>query len=209
MATKGMAAPEVEQTYARARALCAQVGETPSSSRRCGAYVGSISTGGRCRRRGSWGTALPAGAARGRRRCTAWKPMKRSGPPCSIWANTPPPGRIFEQGIALIDPTAQRALALRHGVAPGVRCLVVCGQHAVVPGLSGAGRAAESGGAGPGPGAGPSLESGVRPALCGLLHHRRREVPAVQAQAEALLTLATAQGFRSMWGMGHAGGAGR
>jgi class 3 adenylate cyclase len=28
-ATKGFAAPEVEQTYARARALCAQVGETP------------------------------------------------------------------------------------------------------------------------------------------------------------------------------------
>ena len=29
MATKGIAAPEVEQTYARARALCAQVGDTP------------------------------------------------------------------------------------------------------------------------------------------------------------------------------------
>ena len=29
MATKGYAAPEVEQTYARARALCQQVGETP------------------------------------------------------------------------------------------------------------------------------------------------------------------------------------
>jgi DNA-binding winged helix-turn-helix (wHTH) protein len=29
MATLGMGAPEVEQTYARARALCAQVGETP------------------------------------------------------------------------------------------------------------------------------------------------------------------------------------
>jgi predicted ATPase len=29
MATKGSAAPEVEQTYARARTLCAQVGETP------------------------------------------------------------------------------------------------------------------------------------------------------------------------------------
>jgi len=28
-ATRGMAAPEVEQTYARARALCEQVGETP------------------------------------------------------------------------------------------------------------------------------------------------------------------------------------
>jgi predicted ATPase len=29
MASKGYAAPEVEQTYARARALCQQVGETP------------------------------------------------------------------------------------------------------------------------------------------------------------------------------------
>jgi predicted ATPase len=29
VATKGMAAPEVEQTYARARTLCAQIGETP------------------------------------------------------------------------------------------------------------------------------------------------------------------------------------
>jgi predicted ATPase len=29
IATKGLAAPEVEQTYAEARALCAQVGETP------------------------------------------------------------------------------------------------------------------------------------------------------------------------------------
>ena len=29
IATKGPAAPEVEQTYARARTLCAQVGETP------------------------------------------------------------------------------------------------------------------------------------------------------------------------------------
>ena len=29
MATNGQAAPEVEQAYARARALCAQIGETP------------------------------------------------------------------------------------------------------------------------------------------------------------------------------------
>ena len=37
MATKGHAAPEVEQAYARARELCQQVGETHSSSRCCGA----------------------------------------------------------------------------------------------------------------------------------------------------------------------------
>jgi DNA-binding winged helix-turn-helix (wHTH) protein len=34
------------------------------------------------------------------------------------------------------------------------------------------------------------------------LHHRRRDAPAVQAQAEALLTLATAQGFPIWVGMG-------
>jgi hypothetical protein len=33
--------------------------------------------------------------------------------------------RHREQGIALIDPTTQWALALRHGDAPGVRCLAV------------------------------------------------------------------------------------
>ena len=38
MATKGSAAPEVEQTYARARMLCARSARRPSSSRRCGAY---------------------------------------------------------------------------------------------------------------------------------------------------------------------------
>ena len=37
-ATKGFAAPEVGKTYARARELCQQVGETPSSSRCCGDY---------------------------------------------------------------------------------------------------------------------------------------------------------------------------
>src|SRR5262247_3431015 len=34
------------------------------------------------------------------------------------------------------------------------------------------------------------------------LHHRRREAPAVQAQAEALLSLATAQGFSLYVGYG-------
>src|SRR6266566_1487932 len=43
---------------------------------------------------------------------------------------------------------------------PGLR-----GQYAVVPRLSGAGHAAEPGGAGPGSGAGPPRESGARPLL--------------------------------------------
>ena len=34
------------------------------------------------------------------------------------------------------------------------------------------------------------------------LHHRHREIPAVQAKAEALLALATAQGFPLWVGLG-------
>jgi predicted ATPase len=38
--------------------------------------------------------------------------------------------------------------------------------------------------------------------MAAILHYRRREVPAVQAQADALVTLATAQGFLSWVGYG-------
>ena len=65
MASKGATAPEVEQTYARARALCAQVGDTPRRFPTlwglCRFYLGR----GHCQPRGSWGTARSAGTARG------------------------------------------------------------------------------------------------------------------------------------------------
>ena len=55
MATKGIAAPEVEQTYARARALCAQVGDTPQLFPTLwGLWRVLFATRGRCRRHGSW-----------------------------------------------------------------------------------------------------------------------------------------------------------
>ena len=92
----------------------------------------------------------------------------------------------LEQGIALIDPSGAAGPGAppwrgAWGAVPGD-----CGPDAVVPGLSGAGAAAEPGGAGTGPGAGPSLQSGDGPALCGLpasppprsaLRSRRRPTP--------------------------------
>ena len=67
MATKGHAAPEVEQTYARARALCAQIGDTPQlfptlrGLWRFYLEPGSVADGA-----GARGTARAAGAACGR-----------------------------------------------------------------------------------------------------------------------------------------------
>src|SRR4030095_7073344 len=65
-ATKGQAAPEVEQTYTRARELCRQVGETPqlfpALEGLWSFYYGRGGVDGP----GARGTALGAGAARGR-----------------------------------------------------------------------------------------------------------------------------------------------
>ena len=158
----------------------------PSSSRRCGAYVGSITTGGRYRRRGSSGNSSTGWRSARPRQRTSWRPTQRSGTPCSsgrIRCRPDAPGagdRPHRPGGAASSGRSAMAMA------PGVVVPGRCSQHAVVPGLSGAGPAAESGGPGPGPGAGPSPESGDSPALCGLaasppsgsrLRSRRRPTP--------------------------------
>ena len=115
----------------------------------------------------------------------------------------------LEQGIALTDPAAQRALVLRHGEAPGVRCLAVAAltlwclgypAQAVQRSQEALALAQEL--------AHP-YSLAVAQYFAASLHYRRREAPVVQAQAEALLSLATAQGFPLWVGLGHSCGAGR
>src|SRR5262245_54938415 len=105
---------------------------------------------------GAGGTTLPAGAARGRTDVPygrAWHARVHFAYPgrirCSVVAlgagDYPHrPGG----GAGLVAPSWR----VSWGAVPWL-----CGAHAMVPGLSGKGRAAESGGAGPGPGARPSL----------------------------------------------------
>ena len=67
MATKGPAAPEVEQTYARARALCAAGGrDAPALSDPAGLMAVLSQPGGVANGAGARGTARAAGAACGR-----------------------------------------------------------------------------------------------------------------------------------------------
>jgi predicted ATPase len=84
VATKGQAAPEVEQTYTRARALCAQVGDTPQH------FLTLWGLQRFYRNRGalSWGSRNVPGTP-----CRAWRPMTRWERPCSPSVNTPPPAR--------------------------------------------------------------------------------------------------------------------
>jgi class 3 adenylate cyclase/predicted ATPase len=121
--TKGPAAPEVEQTYAQAQALCAQLGETPQLFQ---------TLRGLCRfyqSRGALQTARELGEQLSRLAQRAAAPTPRLeahdalgstlfflGEYAAAWTQ-------LKQGITLTDPSMQQALALRIGEAPGVRCL--------------------------------------------------------------------------------------
>jgi len=108
----------------------------------------------------------------------------------------------LEQGIALTDPATQRGLTLSHEVAPGVRCLALTawtlwclGTPAQALQRSHEALALAQALAHP-----QSLA--VAQHYAAFLHHRRREVLEVLAQADALLTLGTAQGFPLWVGFG-------
>src|SRR6266446_6967133 len=125
VATKGYAAPEVEQIYARARALCAQVGDTPqlfpTLQGLCQCYYG----------RGALPTARELGeqllrlAQREAVPTHLLEAHDGLGSTLFYLGDYPTAWVHLEQGIACTDPTTERALALHYGVAPGVRCLAI------------------------------------------------------------------------------------
>jgi predicted ATPase len=202
IATQGPATLEVEQTYARTRALCQQIGETPQL----------LSTlWGLCRfyrARGALPTARELGEQLYR------LAQREAAPTPRLEAHDALGSTLFhlgeyataqthlEQGIALTDPTVQRALTLRHDVAPGVTCLAYAANILWCLGFPArAVRRSQEALA-----LAQTLSHPYSLAFAqywaALLHHRRREASAVQAQAEALLTLATAQGFPLWVGLG-------
>jgi adenylate cyclase len=101
----------------------------------------------------------------------------------------------LEHGIALADPRTEETLVRRHGEAPGVRCLAYAANTLWCLGY-------------PTQALQRSHEALARARALAhpynlvaaqyfavFLHQRRREALAVAEQSEALLTLATAQGF--------------
>jgi len=108
----------------------------------------------------------------------------------------------LEQAIALTDPTAQPALVLRHSVASRVWCLAYAALALWCLGApTQALRRSQEALALAQELAHPHSLA-VAQLYAAYLGHRRREVLAVEAQAEALLTLASAQGFPLFVGHG-------
>jgi class 3 adenylate cyclase/predicted ATPase len=195
MNTKGFAAPEAEHAYARARALCQSVGDTPQlfsvlrglwqfyNGR--GAYQTAREVGEQCLQLAHQGddTARLLEAHH-----TLWTTHFLTG-------ELPLARTHMEQGLALLDPEQSRALAVTYGHDPGVCCR---GGAAVVLWLLGypdqalrqlhAAHALAQEVAHP-----PSLAFARM--LTAIAYQLRREADAAHGQAEALIALATEQGF--------------
>jgi len=201
-ATKGQAAPEVERAYVRARALCAQVGETPqlfpTLRGLCLFYQNS----------GALLTARELGEQLDRLAQRVAAPMLRLeahevlGSTLFFLGEYAAARMHFEQGSALANPTTQQSLMLNQGPVPGVRCLAFAANALWCLGAPAQSlqRSQE---------ALTQAQALAHPYSLALarhfaahLHHRRREAPAVQAQAKALLILATAQEFPLYTGYG-------
>jgi predicted ATPase len=202
IAMKGYAIPEVEQTYARAQTLCQQVGDT--------AHLFST-LWGLCefhRNRGALQTARELGEHLYRLAQHEATPTHRMeahealgvtlfllGEYAAAWSH-------LEQGIVHPDVIQQRALALCYGEAPGVRCCAIAAHTLWCLGYPAQAlqRSQEA------LGLAQALDHPYSLAMAqhwaAFLHYRRREPPAVQAQAETLLTLATMQGFPLLVGYG-------
>jgi DNA-binding winged helix-turn-helix (wHTH) protein/predicted ATPase len=195
MAARGWAVPEAEQTYARARMLCAQVQKTPQL------FPTLQGLWRFYRSRGDLSTALKLGEE-------LYRLAQREAAPTYLLEAHDALGQTwfylgeyatawqhFVQGIPLIAPAVQRSQAFHQGIAPGVACLAYA-----APTLWSLGYPEQ---------ALQRCQEALRLTqelehpqsqvlvhhLTAYLYHRRREPSAVQAHSEAVLALATAQGW--------------
>jgi class 3 adenylate cyclase/predicted ATPase len=195
IAAKGMAAPEVEQTYARARALCQQLGETPQLFPTLRGLCWFYFTRGELLMARELGEQLYRLAQHQTEPTHLLEAQDALGGTLYFQGEYATAWKHLEQGIALTNPMAQRDLMLRYGVAPGVWRLAVGANalwclgypvQAVRRGQEAVSLAQAL--------AHPHSLAVAQYFLTDL-HHRRREASVVQSLADALLALATAQGF--------------
>ena len=197
IATQGNAAPEVEHAYARARDLCAQLGDTPQLLPGA-ARVDTVLSEPRGRTDGDptrGATAPPGPAPSPTRRC-ACSPTISWGTSCSGGASLPRPGPTSRRPWRSMTRRQHRALAVRYGQGP--RCDLPrpcwpgrCGAWAFLTQALQHSQAACT-----------LAQEVAHPyslafalVCAAIVHQCRREVLAAHAQAAAAMTLATEQGF--------------
>jgi class 3 adenylate cyclase/predicted ATPase len=202
MTTKGYATLEVEQTYARAQALCAQVGDTPQLFPTLWGlwrFYRSQRAFPTARELGEQLVQLAERVADPMRRLEAHEALGTTLFDVGDYAAA---RTHVEQGITLTDPTTQRAQAFHHGEASGVRCLAVAARTLWCLGYPAQAVRRSQEALALAQALGHPNSLGVAQMWAAYLYHHRREAAAVQAQADALVALGTAQGFPVYVGTG-------
>jgi predicted ATPase len=202
MAARGWAAPEVEQTYGRARALCTQLGETAQlfptlwGLWRFYQSRGVLPT---ARELGEQLMRLAEQTADPIRLLEAHSALGQTlfqlGAYAAAWQH-------LEQGLALIDTSAQRALVLRHGDAPGVVFLSFAALTLWCLGYPAQAVQRSQEALALAHALDHPLSLAAAQHYAAYLARHRHEPREVQRLAGALLTLATAQGFPLYVGYG-------
>ncbi len=202
VATRGHASPEVAQTYARARVLCEQVGETPRLFPtlrllcRIALSQGALATARQL------GTQLHQLAQRQAAPVPRLEAHDALGVTLFFLGDYALARTHLEQGVALIDLTQQQSLVSRDGVVPGVECCAYSAWTLWCLGYptQAVQRAQE---------ALALAQALAHPYSVAqahywvtFLHQRRRDAPAVLAHAATLLRLATAQEYPLLVGLG-------
>ena len=199
---KGLAAPEVEQTYARARALCEQIGETPQRFPALRGLWGFYFNGGTLPTARELGEQLLRLAQRTVAPTDRLQAHYALGITLFFLGDYPAAQTHCTQGMALIDPMAPRAQVLHHGTASEVGCRAIAAHTLWCLGYPAQAVQRSQEALAQAQALAHPYSLAFAQQWATLLHLRRREVPAVQAQADALLTLATAQGFPFWVGLG-------
>jgi predicted ATPase/class 3 adenylate cyclase len=195
-ATRGPAAPEVEQLYTCARELCEQVGELPQLFRVLWGLWQMYNRRGDAQTMQALGEQLLSPAQR------LEEPDLLLEAHHALWTSLFSGGELAaarmhqEQGLRLYDPQRHRAhAALYSGHDPGVCC-----RYRAAPTLWLLGYPDQAAARGQ---AALTLAQQLAHPLslaitlywAAILHHLRREAPLTQAHAEAAMTLATDQEF--------------
>jgi class 3 adenylate cyclase/predicted ATPase len=201
-AATGAAAPEVEQAYERARALGAQLGDTPQLFPTLRGLWRFYLNRGALATAQDLGERLLRLARREAERMPLLEAHEALGTTLFFRGEYAAAREHLEQSLTLVDPVAQRHLALHRGLALGVTALAYTANALWCLGYPRqAVRRCQEALALAETLAHPHSLAFARH-YAAFLHYRRREAGAVHEHAEACLALATAQGLPLWAGLG-------
>jgi len=195
MAVRGNAAPEVGLAYARARELCQQVGETPQLFPVLFGLWRFYFVGAKLQAAREVGEQLLGLAQRQRDEALLLEAHRALGESL-FWLGELAPARVhLEQGVALYDPQQHRIHAFVYGRDPGMDCHSYLAWTLWGLGYPDQAVAAMHQALTLAEGVSHPFSLATALVIAAWLHQFRREVQAVQARAEAAITLSTERGF--------------